>query len=64
MKNDSNNIMDDNFSSLLLDSMADGVFALDSDGKITLWNRSMERITGHKSDEILGKSCDVLNFNL
>ncbi len=64
MADGSSNIMDENFSSLLLESMADGVFAMDSEGKITLWNRSMERITGHKANEIIGESCDVLKFNL
>jgi len=64
MKDSPIEIMDENFLGLLLDSMADGVFALNSSGKITLWNRSMERITGHKADQIVGESCDVLKFNL
>ncbi len=64
MTDSSSNVMDENFSSLLLESMADGVFAMDNGGKITLWNPSMERITGHKADEIIGESCDVLKFNL
>lgn len=57
-------ILDATFAGLLLDSMADGVFTLDKEGNITLWNRSMERISGYKAEEVLGKSCDVLCFSL
>jgi two-component system response regulator HydG len=47
----------------IVDSMADGVFTLDVSGRITSWNRAMERITGFTADEILGKTCALLNFN-
>jgi len=40
--------------------MADGVFTLDSDGTISSWNPSMERITGYQSAEALGKTCNIL----
>jgi len=55
--------IDSRFAELLLESMADGVFTLNSDGKITLWNNAMEKITGYGADEALGKSCGILNFN-
>ncbi|MFP4036392.1 MAG: sigma-54 interaction domain-containing protein [Desulfobacteraceae bacterium] len=55
--------LDPEFASLLLDSMADGVFTLDQDGRITTWNRSMERITGYTAEEARGQRCTLLNFN-
>ncbi len=51
------------FADLLIDAMAEGVFSLDDKGRITLWNRAMKQITGYKADEVLGRSCSVLNFN-
>ncbi|MBN2703368.1 MAG: response regulator [Pontiellaceae bacterium] len=45
------------------------VFTLDSEGKITSWNRKAEEITGYSQDEVLGKTCDLFaadhceNFN-
>ncbi|WP_028321900.1 PAS domain S-box protein [Desulfatiglans anilini] len=39
------------FSSLLLESMADGVFTFDEQGRITSWNPSIERITGYSAEE-------------
>ncbi len=57
------NIFDAKFAGLLLDSMADGVFTLDREGKITSWNPAMERITGYTAREAVGKSCVMLNFN-
>ncbi|MFH2130329.1 MAG: PAS domain-containing protein [bacterium] len=59
-----NRVLDPKFASLLLESMADGVFTLNEKGKITLWNRAIEKITGYSADEVLGKSCDILDFNL
>ncbi len=54
--------LDSNFSSLLLESMADGVFTLDNKGNITSWNPSIERITGYTSAEAVGRPCTLLNF--
>ena len=51
------------WTDLLLESMAEGVFTLSRDGKVTRWNPAMERITGYKEDEALGKSCEMLSFN-
>lgn len=51
------------FERLLLESMADGVFTLNSKGLITSWNPSMERITGYSAKEAIGAACGMLNFN-
>ena len=64
MKNMSNTTLDPKLASLLLESMADGVFTLNEKGEITLWNRAIEEITGYKAAELLGQSCEILNFNL
>ena len=64
MINDDRLALDINFTHLLLDSMAGGVFALNKAGNICLWNRAMERISGYDADEIMGNSCEVLSFDL
>ena len=40
-----------------LAAAADGVFAMTSDGRITLWNSAAERITGYTAGEVLGRRC-------
>jgi len=47
----------------ILSSIADGVFALDMDGKIILFNKAASTISGRKSDDVLGKHfAQVLQF--
>ena len=41
----------------LLESLNDGVYAVDTDRKIIYWGPSAERITGWRSEDILGKRC-------
>lgn len=41
----------------LLTNTADGVCAVTSDGKITLWNRAAEKILGHSAREVIGRPC-------
>jgi len=41
----------------LLTNTADGVCAVTSDGKITLWNRAAEKVLGYTSKEVIGRSC-------
>jgi two-component system response regulator HydG len=48
------------FANQIIDSMADGVFTMDGEGRISYWNRSMERISGYGAEEALGKTCDIL----
>ena len=42
---------------VILGSIADGVFTVDRDFKITTFNRAAEEITGVPADEALGKYC-------
>jgi len=48
------------FIEQIIDTMADGVFTLDNSGRVTSWNRSMERISGYKAEEAMGNSCQIL----
>jgi len=41
----------------IVDSISDGVFAVDMDWKITFLNRAAERITGYTADEAIGRAC-------
>jgi len=50
---------------IILDSIADGVFTVDSDWKITSFNRAAERITGIKKAEAIGRHCwDVFRASI
>ncbi len=42
---------------VILDSVADGVFTVDADWRITSFNRAAERITGVPRAEAIGKPC-------
>jgi diguanylate cyclase (GGDEF)-like protein/PAS domain S-box-containing protein len=46
-----------NFYATLLDNLYDGVYFVDRERKITLWNKAAERITGFTKEEVLGKRC-------
>jgi len=47
----------ENQTQIILDSIADGVFTVDSDGKITSFNRAAEKITGITREEAMGRQC-------
>lgn len=42
---------------LIFNAVADGVFTVSPDGRITSFNKAAETITGYKSAEVLGKVC-------
>jgi len=47
----------------LLDASLDGIVALDNELRYTAWNQTMERISGVKRDQVLGKNAfDVFPF--
>jgi len=48
------------FVNQIIDSMADGVFTMDADGRVSSWNPSMERISGYTAEEALGRTCQIL----
>lgn len=45
---------------IILDSIADGVFTVDSDFRITSFNQAAEKITGITREEAIGKPCWVV----
>ena len=47
----------DRFFHVILNSIADGVFTTDIDGKITFMNKAAEEITGFLSKEAIGHQC-------
>ena len=54
-----------NHTKIILDSIADGVFTVDSQWKITSFNKAAEKITGIKSTEALGRHCwDVFRASI
>lgn len=55
------NLQKENWNTIILDSIADGIFTIDCEQNITYFNRAAEKITGVKSEKALGKKCfDVL----
>ncbi len=56
-------IQKNEFVGLLLEAIGDGIFVLDTQGRIIAWNPAMEKITGYSCDEIKGQNCKVLNFS-
>ena len=49
----------------ILDSVADGVFTVDEDWRITSFNRAAEQITGVSHDEAIGRPCcDVFRASI
>ncbi|HOF42930.1 MAG TPA: sigma 54-interacting transcriptional regulator [Candidatus Moranbacteria bacterium] len=54
-----------NEQNIILDSIADGVFTVDQDWRITSFNRSAEKITGVPNEEAIGQHCkDVLKADI
>jgi diguanylate cyclase (GGDEF)-like protein/PAS domain S-box-containing protein len=45
------------FYATLLDNLYDGVYFVNRERQITLWNKAAERITGFTKAEVLGKRC-------
>lgn len=44
----------------ILDSIADGVFTVDQNFRITSFNRAAEDITGHSKEEAIGQTCSAI----
>lgn len=41
----------------IINNLYDGVYFVDTERRITFWNKAAETITGYKKEEILGKCC-------
>ncbi len=46
--------------SVILDTMADGLFVVDTNQTIRVWNHAMEKLTGYAADEAIGQPCTML----
>ena len=56
---------DNRMTEVILDSIADGVFTIDAEGRITSFNRAAEQITGFKGSEAIGQFCfDIFRANI
>ena len=49
-------------SSVIIDSLSDGVYVCDTNRKIVFWSKAAERITGWQASDVIGRRCldDVL----
>jgi len=63
MKNILQGTCNNEFVKMLLESIGDGVFSLDTKGRIISWNPAMEHITGYMENEVIGKGCSILGFS-
>lgn len=41
----------------IINNLCDGVYFVDTERRITFWNKAAEEITGYKKEEIVGKCC-------
>jgi len=63
MHKEKNNAIQDapSWTRLILDSIADGVFTVDQQGRITSFNKAAERITGFSKEEAVGQYCHEIS---
>ena len=45
----------------IIDTMNDGLMLIGTDGAVIMVNRAFEKLTGYTSDEVIGRSCKILN---
>jgi PAS domain S-box-containing protein len=65
VKSKQNLTLSDGFNYTVLDCIADGVFTIDKDKKISFFNKAAEEITGVKRNQAIGRHCyDVLKANI
>jgi len=54
----------DRYWKTVVNTIQDGVMIVDTHGRIISVNKAFEIITGYSKDDLIGKTCDVLNCNL
>jgi diguanylate cyclase (GGDEF)-like protein/PAS domain S-box-containing protein len=42
----------------IVDNMSDGVYYVDTERRITYWNRGAQRLTGYRAAEVVGRLCN------
>lgn len=56
-------VHDQHLLKVFLESAGEGIFAIDREFSITLWNRSAENITGHQASDVIGRPLrDIITF--
>lgn len=53
----SSSMKNENLYLEIINNLSDGVYFVDTERRITFWNKAAEEITGYKQEEILGKCC-------
>lgn len=61
MSSQTHSIWNPRFMRQIIDSVADGVFIVDTKGLVTFWNPSMEKISGFTAREAMGKPCTLIS---
>lgn len=54
----------DGYWKTVVDTIRDGIMIVNTQGAIVSVNLAFEKITGYTRDEIIGKSCDILNCDI
>jgi len=54
----------DRYWKTVVNTIQDGVMIVDTHGRIISVNKAFEMITGYSKDDLIGKTCDVLNCSL
>jgi len=52
-------LKDPRFLPELFETMRDGLMVIDNEGKILLFNRAAEEITGYRKEEVIGRDCSL-----
>jgi PAS domain S-box-containing protein len=55
---------DTNFLMSVLETMTDGFMVVDKEMNILFFNRAAEEMTGYQRDEVIGKSCAILDTDI
>lgn len=59
------NLLVENYQHIILNSIADGVFTIDNEKRITSFNKAAEKITGISAKEAIGRPCyEVFRANV
>ncbi|MEK7333569.1 MAG: PAS domain S-box protein, partial [Nitrospirota bacterium] len=54
-------LKDPKFLMDVFETMRDGLMIVDTEGIILFFNKAAEQITGYRKNEVMGKSCTMLD---
>lgn len=61
MSEQTHSLWNQHFMRRIIDSVADGIFIVDSRGLVSFWNPSMEKISGYSAQEAVGRPCTLIS---